>query len=181
VSGQSNADKLPGNEILQTYEKSLELSARGAYAESEALVEAALAEHPDSPFLLVAMGDALIARAESDPEVRDIARNHLMRAQELAPDDPHVAYRAGEVLLTLDYIDEARAAVELATELVDDTFTWPAALAYLRGRILVIDGNLEEGERSLTAAFELDPEQDGLRHLLSRLRAELGDNTDSPA
>lgn len=138
------------------------LSTSGDYARSDALLREILDEFPSEPQVLMRWG---MARADVAPEE---AKSYLIRAAELAPEDPYVQVSAGGALHGLGAVDEAFACGARATLRIADDFHFAPQLANLLGRIAVSQGRLPEARAALQWAFDAEPEFPYLARDLAR-------------
>jgi tetratricopeptide (TPR) repeat protein len=97
------------------------LARRGALAAALAALQTLTTRWPDSGPAFLQLGQALLARAEAqpDPAGKDLQDAHaaLQRAAQLAPSDPLIAVELGRALIGLNREDEARAQFQRAIDL----------------------------------------------------------------
>lgn len=99
------------------------------------------------------------------------AREWLLEAASLAPEDLPTRIRLGQVLMDLDDVEGAEEAFRevLATD------PESAAAHYGLGKVYYARGELETAIRYLETALELQPEADSIHHLLGMAYRRTGD------
>jgi len=182
------------------YAYGLALVRSGRTVEAQPIFDRLLAEHADWPELNVLLGQA--AAQEGDFEA---AVEHLERAVELRPDVAEAQATLGNIYLRQGRLEEAGAALraELAAHPVDHRSRYVLATVleldnqpqaalrevelvlaaepdfadagYLRGKILLEDGRVDEAAAQLLAAAELAPEEPNIRNQLGLAYQKLGD------
>lgn len=135
--------------------------SNGDRARADALLERMLDEFPSDPDVVLWWGHA---RARTDV---DEARSVMLRAAELAGDDPSRQIRIGAALHSIGAIDEALACAKRAQACMPPDFEGVAPLANLVGRIAASKGRLDHARTALKSAFELEPEHPFVAHDLA--------------
>lgn len=121
-------------------------------AHAEAFLRRLLHEFPSEPQVLVRWG---IARAEADPEE---ARSFMVRAAELAADDPYTQVRIGRALERLGATDEALACAMRVQARIPPDYADAAPLANLVGKIAASKGMIDDARNALKAAYDAEPD-----------------------
>ncbi len=121
----------------------------GAPSAAEGMLGPIAASHPDCPEILLAQARIQAAKGEASE-----AANLFIRYTDLAPQDSRGYAYFGRFLL--DQRDYPRADA-LSAAAVDKNPNDPAALA-LRGQILTMKGQSQEGRNLLEKACKLDPD-----------------------
>ena len=182
------------------YAYGLALVRSGRTAEAQPIFDRLLAEHADWPELNVLLGQAAAQEGDFDAAVE-----HLERAIELRPDVVEAQATLGNIYLRQGRLAEAGAALraELAAHPADHRSRYVLATVleldnqpqaalrevelvlaaepdfadagYLRGKILLEDGRVEEAAAQLLAAAELAPEDPNIRNQLGQAYRKLGD------
>ncbi len=182
------------------YAYGLALVRSGRSVEAQPIFDRLLAQHADWPELNVLLGQA--AAQEGDFEA---AVEHLERAIELRPGVAEAQATLGNIYLRQGRLKEAGAALraELASHPVDHQSRYVLATVleldnqpqsalrevelvldaepdfadarYLRGKILLEDGRVDEAAAQLLAAVELAPEDPNIRNQLGLAYQKLGD------
>ena len=182
------------------YAYGLALVRSGRTVEAQPIFDRLLAQHADWPELNVLLGQAAAQEGDFDAAVE-----HLERAIELRPDVAEAQATLGNIYLRQGRLEEAGAALRaevashpadhqsryvLATvleldnqpqaalrevELVLDAEPDFADARYLRGKILLEDGRVDEAAAQLLAAAELAPEDPNIRNQLGLAYQKLGD------
>ncbi len=182
------------------YAYGLALVRSGRTVEAQPIFDRLLAEHADWPELNVLLGQAAAQEGDFDAAVE-----HLERAIELRPGVAEAQATLGNIYLRQGRLEEAGAALraELAThpadhqsryvlatvleldnqpqaalrevELVLDAEPDFADARYLRGKILLEHGRVDEAAAQLLAAAELAPEDPNIRNQLGLAYQKLGD------
>lgn len=149
-------------EILQ---QALELGDEGRWPEMAQLLEAALREMPDDPFVLCWLG---VAERELGRD--GVAYEYFKRCWQEEPLDPHVLAICGAGLAAFDDPD-AEAALRAAALTGPDVSM--ARLQY--GAFLARSGVFEQALEHLNAAAELEPDDPTIRGELGIAHALKGD------
>ena len=182
------------------YAYGLALVRSGRSVEAQPIFDRLLAEHADWPELNVLLGQAAAQEGDFDAAVE-----HLERAIELRPDVAEAQATLGNIYLRQGRLEEAGDALRaelaahpadhqsryvLATvleldnqpqaalrevELVLDAEPDFADARYLRGKILLEGGRVDEAAAQLLAAAELAPEDPNIRNQLGLAYQKLGD------
>ena len=119
------------------------LSSSGDVARANAFLERVLDEFPSEPEVLARWG---IAGAAVD---LDEGKSFLVRAAELAADDPSAQVRIGRALHRLGAIDEALACAKRAKDRMPPDFEYNAQWASLAGRIAASKGETDLARTAL--------------------------------
>ena len=182
------------------YAYGLALVRSGRTVEAHPIFDRLLAEHGDWPELNVLLGQAAAQEGDFDAAVE-----HLERAVALRPDVAEAQATLGNIYLRQGRLEEAGAALraELAAHPVDHQSRYVLATVleldnqpqaalrevelvlaaepdfadagYLRGKILLEDGRVDEAAAQLLAAAELAPEDPNIRNQLGQAYQKLGD------
>jgi tetratricopeptide (TPR) repeat protein len=147
----------------------------GAYDLQAAEVSRALRARPDDPQLLLGLADAL----DHSDETRPRALEALLRAGELAPDDPMVLAAIAGRGPHLGVPDEAVAAGRRLLAIADDDDARADALAMI-GDAHAAAGRAEEAVDAFTEAGSLQPGE-GHDHRCGEILAEAGRLEDAVA
>jgi len=151
--------------LRRLLERHWRISSSGDYARSDALLREILDEFPSDPEVLMTWG---MARAHVAPEE---AKTFLIRAADLAPEDPYLQVSIGGALHGLGAIDEAYACAERATRSMPDDFDFAPQLANLMGRVAGSQGKLPVAREALQWAFEQEPGYRGHAYDLAQFLA----------
>ncbi len=182
------------------YAYGLALVRSGRTVEARPIFDRLLADHADWPELNVLLGQAAAQEGDFDAAV-----GHLERAIELRPGVAEAQATLGNIYLRQGRLKEAGAALraELAAHPVDHRSRYVLATVleldnqpeaalrevelvlaaepdfadagYLRGKILLEDGRVDEAAAQLLAAAELAPEDPNIRNQLGQAYQKLGD------
>lgn len=139
------------------------LADQDRHAEAFALLQDALAQHPHDVQLLVrAALFSILGAPEETPRLSN-------RAANLAGEDPWPLIHASAALLAVGEVDKAHRRLVQASEIIPAESPALYSLLYMTGRVAVAKGELSLAERSLTPAFEAEPELLGHGLELARL------------
>jgi Flp pilus assembly protein TadD len=108
----------------------------------------------------------------------EVARE-AARAAELAPTDPVMQVRAGNVLINHGGEEAARDCVARARERVDDDFALITGLVYLEGRLASLDEDFEIAEEKFRWTVAAEPEDAGNAIGLARFLWARGRNREA--
>jgi tetratricopeptide (TPR) repeat protein len=152
-------NRYPGDMSLR-YARALLLQEQGRLRKAVGVLEALVAEHPDDPTLLNALGYLLTDQFERHDE----ARGYIQRALAMEPDSPAIIDSMGWVLFKLGDYGAALDYLERAYRLFDD----PEVAAHL------VDVHWALGERDaalelLNDALAAEPDDPHLQEVKQRL------------
>ena len=115
-------------------------------------LEEAVQRFPDNAEIQLLYATALLA---SRP---DEVASQVVKAVDLAPDDPIILVRAASLMLNRDETEAARLYTERARQLAEPGFVLEGGLARLEGVLAAFEKKYELAEEKLRFAVETDPE-----------------------
>jgi Flp pilus assembly protein TadD len=155
----------------QALAEALELGEEGRWLEMSELLETALRDTPDDPYVLCWLG---VAQREMGND--GVAYEYFKRCWQEEPLDPHVLALCGAGLAAFDDPD-AEAALRAAALTGPDV---PMARLHY-GAFLARSGVFDQALDQLNAAVELDPDDPTIRGELGIAHALKGDYTNAAA
>jgi Flp pilus assembly protein TadD len=155
----------------QALAEALELGEEGRWPEMSELLETALRDTPDDPYVLCWLG---VAQREMGND--GVAYEYFKRCWQEEPLDPHVLALCGAGLAAFDDPD-AEAALRAAALTGPDV---PMARLHY-GAFLARSGVFDQALDQLNAAVELDPDDPTIRGELGIAHALKGDYTNAAA
>lgn len=159
--------RVPDDAEEAVLQRTLEMARDGEWDQAADRLRDALADHPESPYVLCWLGVA-----ERELGLEGIAYERFKRAMALEPQDPVLLTTVGNALARFDD-PEAEAALRTAAMIAPQSA--PARCAY--GAYLSREGMLDKAVEELEAALRLEP-ADPLVHLeLGVVRALEGEMT----
>ncbi len=153
-------DEFPDDRTL-LYGRALSLERLDRLAAVERDLRRILAQDPDDPLALNALGYTLADRTSRHEE----ALGYIARALEQQPDNPAIIDSMGWVKYRLGDYEAAEQYLRRAHEMLDD----PEISAHL-GEVLWVIGRREEAREIWRQAMEYFPDSDVLRETVQRLK-----------
>ncbi|TVR64757.1 MAG: hypothetical protein EA422_05785 [Gemmatimonadales bacterium] len=162
--------RVPDDAEEAILQRTLEMARDGEWDQAADRLRDALADHPESPYILSWLGVA-----ERELGLEGIAYERFKRALALEPQDPVLLTTVGNALARFDD-PEAEAALRTAAMIAPQSA--PTRCAY--GAYLSREGMLEKATEELEAALRLEP-GDPLVHLELGVARALGGEMEAAA
>ena len=138
----------PSDAVRGLLDRAHELGDQGDFAGMAEALRSALADYPGDPFVLCWLGVA-----ERELGMDGVAYERFRACLAARPTDPTVLATAGSAIAAFDDSD-AEGALRTAALLAPDL----PLTRWLYGAWLIREGLIEDGQRELDAALELDPD-----------------------